>query len=36
MVDIAAVIGPDDPGLHEAAAVIGLGIEDDHGRRRYP
>ena len=30
------VIGADDPGLYEAAAVLRLGIEDDPGRRRYP
>lgn len=30
------IIRADDPGLHEAAALLGLGIEDDHGRRRYP
>lgn len=30
------VIHADDPGLHEAATILGLGIEDDHGRRRYP
>jgi hypothetical protein len=30
------VIRADDPGLYEAAALLGLGIEDDHGRRRYP
>ena len=29
------VIRADDPGLYEAAALLGLGIEDDHGRR-YP
>ncbi len=31
-----ATIDVDDPGLYEAAALLGLGIEDDHGRRRYP
>jgi hypothetical protein len=31
-----AVIGADEPGLVEAAALLGLGIEDDHGRRHYP
>jgi hypothetical protein len=30
------VIRADDPGLYEAAALLGLGIEDDHGRRHYP
>src|SRR5207248_4702134 len=30
------VIRADDPGLYEAATLLGLGIEDDHGRRHYP
>jgi hypothetical protein len=30
------VIRADDPGLYEAAALLGLGSEDDHGRRHYP
>lgn len=30
------VIRADDPGLYEAAALLGLGIEDDRGRRHYP
>jgi hypothetical protein len=25
-------IRADDPGLYEAAALLGLGFEDDHGR----
>jgi hypothetical protein len=36
VVQSGAVIGPSDPGLYEAAALLGLGIEDDHGRRHYP
>jgi len=26
----------DNPDLYEASALLGLGIKDDHGCRRYP